>query len=281
MKTDENKGSIWLNRSLLDWQHYSERNYLIVFITLLLTANHKERWWKGIRVKRGETVISLMSLSQLCGLSQQTILKILKGLVESGEIKRIRTKNFNCKTVIVNYDKYQRINYSSVPKFRTETLKEQDNYSNITTTININKEPEEILEELLKGGILLEQFCKNEGISKNQFKLLAKQVINEWKLTKRTHVDDNDTRKHLLNHVRVIIKKRNLITDDKDLRLQSIISDCKNLIQNGYPAELVRQFYLYWTQPCNDKSGRMLFESINAFDCETQFQRYFKSLNKR
>ena len=54
----KNVGSIWLSRKILNWQHFGEPNYLKVFLTLLLVANHKQRWWKGIKIERGETVIT-------------------------------------------------------------------------------------------------------------------------------------------------------------------------------------------------------------------------------
>lgn len=281
---DKNKGFIILNRKLLEWQHFTEQNYLTVFIALLLTANHSPRYWKGHYIKRGETVISIASLSMLCGLSVVTINKILKGLVKSGEIVRIRNKNFNSKTIIVNYDKYQAV--TSVKNFGYKendrrTLIEQQLYNknNTNTSLyNNNIDPQKFLTEMLNSGILVEQFCKNERISIKQFKKLSKEVIDNWKLTKKTHLNESDMRQHLLNSIRAIIRARNIIIDDIDSRLNPFIDDCKNLIADGYPAEEVRKFYKFWTQPCNDNSGRMLFENVKAFDATTKFLDYF---NKR
>ena len=59
-------GRIWLSRKILHWQHFGQPSYLTVFITLLLVANHREQWWKGVKVNRGETVISVKSLCKLC-----------------------------------------------------------------------------------------------------------------------------------------------------------------------------------------------------------------------
>ena len=56
-------GRIWLSRKILHWQHFGQPSYLTVFITLLLVANHREQWWKGVKVNRGETVISVKAIS--------------------------------------------------------------------------------------------------------------------------------------------------------------------------------------------------------------------------
>ena len=74
---------------------------------LLLVANHKQRWWKGIKIERGETVITQSSFSKITDLSIVTVKKILKGLEKSGEITRKRTKFYHCITRIVKYSDYQ------------------------------------------------------------------------------------------------------------------------------------------------------------------------------
>ncbi len=273
----KNQGAVFINRSILNWQHYSEQNYLIVFLTLILTANHAPRWWHGISIKRGQTVISLESLASLCGLSKPTVTKILKRLEESGEINRRRIKKFNRLTTIINYDKYQQVTIDEDKKFNQQ-LYSNNNYSNniYIEDNKYNKEPaQKIFESLLQSGIVIEQFCLNEGISVEQFKELGNDVLNEWKLTKPHHNSERDIRLHLLNHIRLKIKHRNLINASDELRLARFIDDCKKLIDEGFPTSAVRDFYSYWTQPCNDRSGRMLFESVKAFDVATRFKAYF------
>ncbi len=74
---------------------------------LLLVANHKRRWWKGISIDRGETVISLASLSKITDLSTATVSHILTGLQKSGEITRKRCKKWRVITRILKYSDYQ------------------------------------------------------------------------------------------------------------------------------------------------------------------------------
>ena len=117
-----------------------------------------------------------------------TIIKVLKGLQKSGEIVRTKLNKLNTLTTIVKYDDYQVGYKSSSKEILTESLTEQQLNSNILLTssslYNNIGQHEKILNDMLKGGILLEGFCKAEGITQSQFKKLAKEVINEWKLVK-------------------------------------------------------------------------------------------------
>jgi len=272
----KNVGSIWLSRKILNWQHFGEPNYLKVFLTLLLVANHKQRWWKGIKIERGETVITQSSLSKITDLSIVTVNKILKGLEKSGEITRKRTKFYHCITRIVKYSDYQPLKGGQIKKTLKLPLNKQELYS--IHSLNNNKGAKEILSEMLTSGVVIEGFCMSEGITVKQFEQLANEVLNEWALTKINHVNDIDLRRHLLSSVRIKIREKKLVGDSLDNRVAKLIEDCKRLIADGYPADKVREFYSYWTQPCTDGSGRVLFESVSAWDTEVRFMKYFKNV---
>ena len=262
-------GRIWLSRKILHWQHFGQPSYLTVFITLLLVANHREQWWKGVKVNRGETVISVKSLCKLCNLSCATVVKVLKGLEKSGEIERTRLFRNTLKTRILHYIDYQASSKVEIKNFTSNVLtskNKQDIYSNIYTVDDDNiyiKEPEKILKKMLKSGAMVEQFCMKEHITVEQFKQLGEEVINEWKLTG-------------VEHHRTKISKRQLASDDMDARLRPLVDACKRLVDAGYPVKKVREFYLQWTQPATDHSGRLLFEIVKAFDAETRFLDWFK-----
>ena len=275
----KNVGSIWLSRKILNWQHFGEPNYLKVFLTLLLVANHKQRWWKGIKIERGETVITQSSLCKITGLSQATVCKIIKGLVKSGEITRKRTKFYHCITRIVKYSDYQYSYKGLFIKTKQLPIQEQETYSIIErNNNNIELDSRKILSDMLTSGVVIEGFCMTEGITVKQFEQLAKEVINDWELTKEHHNSENDLRRHLLNTVRLKIREKKLVGDSLDNRVAKLIEDCKRLIADGYPADKVREFYSYWTQPCTDGSGRVLFESVSAWDTEVRFMKYFKNV---
>lgn len=270
-------GRIWLSRKILHWQHFGQPSYLTVFIALLLVANHREQWWKGVKVKRGETVISVESLSKLCNLSNSTVNKVLKGLEKSGEIERKNLYRRSSKTKILHFDEYQAPYEGRMIKNKLLTTIQQDIYSNISSSSN-NKyiiDPEKILKNMLESGAMVEQFCMKEHITVEQFKKLGEEVINEWKLTGKEHSSEIDVRQHLLNHIRIIISKRQLVSDDMDARLRPLVDACKRMVDVGYPVNKVREFYLHWTQPSTDRSGRLLFEIVKAFDAETRFLAWF------
>ena len=275
-------GRIWLSRKILHWQHFGEPSYLTVFITLLLVANHREQWWKGVKVNRGETVISVKSLCKLCNLSNTTVIKVLKGLEKSGEIERTHMYHTNSKIKILNYIDYQAPSKVKMKSFSNKSLTsshKQDIYSNIYSSSSNNIyiiDPEKILKKMLESGAMVEQFCINEHITVEQFKQLGEEVINEWKLTGVEHSSEREVRQHLLNHIRLIISKRQLVSDDMDARLRPLVDACKRLVDAGYPVKKVREFYLQWTQPATDHSGRLLFEIVKAFDAETRFLDWFK-----
>ena len=128
---------------------------------------------------------------------------------------------------------------------------------------------------MLESGAMVEQFCMKEHITVEQFKQLGEEVINEWKLTGKEHTSENDMRQHLLSHIRLIINKHKLASDDMDARLRPLVDACKRLVDAGYPVNKVREFYLQWTQPATDHSGRLLFEIVKAFDAETRFLDFF------
>ena len=275
-------GRIWLSRKILHWQHFGQPSYLTVFITLLLVANHREQWWKGVKVNRGETVISVKSLCKLCNLSNTTVIKVLKGLEKSGEIERTHMYHTNSKIKILNYIDYQAPSKVKMKSFSNKSLTsshKQDIYSNIYSSSSNNIyiiDPEKILKKMLESGAMVEQFCINEHITVEQFKQLGEEVINEWKLTGVEHHTEREVRQHLLNHIRLIINKRQLVSDDMDARLRPLVDACKRLVDAGYPVNKVREFYLQWTQPATDHSGRLLFEIVRAFDAETRFLDWFK-----
>ena len=131
------------------------------------------------------------------------------------------------------------------------------------------------MKKMLESGAMVELFCMKEHITVEQFKQLGEEVINEWKLTGVEHHTEREVRQHLLNHIRLIINKHKLVSDDMDARLRPLVDACKRLVDAGYPVNKVREFYLQWTQPATDHSGRLLFEIVKAFDAETRFLAFF------
>lgn len=99
-------GWIKLHRDLLSWEWYQDINTKVLFIHLLLKANHEPKRWKGIMVERGQLVAGLPTLSQETGLSVQSVRTALKHLKKTREVSRKSNSQFSVIT-ICNYDLFQ------------------------------------------------------------------------------------------------------------------------------------------------------------------------------
>lgn len=100
MKYDNGRIALW--RKFLNWEWYTDVNTKTVFLHLLLTANWKDKKWKGILIKRGQRWTSRSTLAQETGLSEQNIRTALGHLKATGEITIESTK----KGMLINVEKY-------------------------------------------------------------------------------------------------------------------------------------------------------------------------------
>ena len=288
-KETANNGFIKIHRSIMDWQHWGEPNVVVVFLTLLLNANHKRQWWQGLRCERGETFITIDTLAFITKLSRPTIIRILKVLEDSGEITRKRVDQKHTKTIIRKYNDYQDNNLISgkttLPQTLPQTLLKQERKEREENKERDNKTRahDEILQEWLNNRITLERFCMAEHLTIYQFTQLAQAVINEWAMTGESGTTESDTRKKMLAHIRRKAQAMHgylVGASDEDKRLQPLIDDCKALVDAGYNRPMVQKFYKCYTQKSNDGSGRMLFEALGAWDTEFKFKEFLNREQK-
>lgn len=99
-------GWIKLHRKMREWQHYQRPSIRLVFEELLFCANTKAGWFHGIKVNRGETMVSIETICAYTGFSRATVVSALKILEETKEIKRSKCWR-GIRTKIMNFDKYQ------------------------------------------------------------------------------------------------------------------------------------------------------------------------------
>jgi DNA-binding Lrp family transcriptional regulator len=102
----EEKGFIILYRKLIDWEWYDHIPTKVLFIHLLLKANHTSKLWRGNEIKRGQYLTSLNTLSQETGLSVKQVRASLNNLEKTGEVGK-QTTNLNTLISIIKYDDYQ------------------------------------------------------------------------------------------------------------------------------------------------------------------------------
>lgn len=99
-------GWVKMHRSMLDWEWYSDINVCRLFTHMILKANHKDNKWRGILIKRGQTLTSLNTLESETGLSKSQIRTAVKKLISTREIAQQSHSQHTVFTV-VNYDSYQ------------------------------------------------------------------------------------------------------------------------------------------------------------------------------
>lgn len=99
-------GFIQLHRKLLEWEWYTDTNTKALFIHILLKANHADKQWRGVNIKRGSFITSVSKLSLETGLSIKNVRTALKHLEETNEVAR-STSSINTTITVLNYDNYQ------------------------------------------------------------------------------------------------------------------------------------------------------------------------------
>jgi hypothetical protein len=99
-------GWIKIHRQILDWEWYSDNNSFRVFMHLILTANYKEKRYKGIELKAGSVITSRDILAYQTGLTVRQVRTALKKLKMTNELT-IKSNTQGTVIEIVNYDKYQ------------------------------------------------------------------------------------------------------------------------------------------------------------------------------
>ena len=106
------EGWIKLHRKMREWQHYQRPSVRLVFEELLFCANTNAVWFHGIKINRGETIVSIDTICTFTGFSRATVVAALKILEDTKEIKRSKCWR-GTRTKILNFDKYQNISSST------------------------------------------------------------------------------------------------------------------------------------------------------------------------
>ncbi|MDR2274312.1 MAG: hypothetical protein LBF27_25620 [Sphingobacterium sp.] len=102
----DSQGWVKLHRSILEWEWYSDINTKILFLHLLVKANHKDKKHQGTIIKKGQLLTGRDLLSFETGLSVQQVRTSLERLKSTNEIT-ITTNRKGSVIDIVNYVFYQ------------------------------------------------------------------------------------------------------------------------------------------------------------------------------
>lgn len=91
---------------MLEWEWYDDTNTKVLFLHLLLTANHKAWKWRWIEIQEWETLTWLNVLSAETWLSVQQIRTALNKLKSTNEIT-IKSTNAFSIVKLNNWSEYQ------------------------------------------------------------------------------------------------------------------------------------------------------------------------------
>lgn len=161
------EGWIKVHRKLVDWEWYNDINVKVVFLHLLLTANHKEKQWKGQTILRGQKLTSIEHLADDVGLTFQQTRTALKKLKSTHEIT-IKTTNKNTLITIEKFNNYQfeidEDNKQNNKQFNNLiTNNQQTNNKQITTNKNEkNDNNDNIKKRKTFEEVLAENNCSEE-----------------------------------------------------------------------------------------------------------------------
>lgn len=96
---------IKIDKQILEWEWYKDKNTKILFLHCLLKANCKETKFNGLTLERGQFVSSITSLSQELSLTPNEVRTAIKHLKSTGEITSKSHSKFTVFTVAC-YDSY-------------------------------------------------------------------------------------------------------------------------------------------------------------------------------
>ena len=131
MKNNQ-QGWVKIHRQILGWEWYDEPNTFRLFLHLLIKANHKEKKYRGVLIKKGQVMTGQELLAQELKLTRGKIRLALNNLKTTNEIT-IKSSSKGTIIQIVNYKNYQIIT--------SDIAKEQPtNNQQTTTNKNVNNE---------------------------------------------------------------------------------------------------------------------------------------------
>lgn len=118
----------------MDWGWYGDSKTVHLFLHLLLSANYKDKDWRGITIKRGQLVTSYGHLALDLGIGVQSIRTSLGKLKSTGELT-IKTTNKYSLITVLKWNKYQTLTSKL-------TNNQQTTNKQLTTTNKYNKDNE-------------------------------------------------------------------------------------------------------------------------------------------
>lgn len=141
------EGWIKLHRKFLTWEWFNKSEMVHLFLYLLLKANHEDKIWQGVEIKRGQVLTGRKILSKDTGISEQSIRTYVNRLKSTNELTIKSTNKYTIIT-ICNYDSYQTVNNNNNQQINQQINQRSTNNQpatnqQLTTTKNEKNEKNE------------------------------------------------------------------------------------------------------------------------------------------
>ena len=182
-------GHIKIDRRILGWEWYKDRNTFKLFIHLILRANWKDGRFQGVEIPRGSLASSYQNLANETGLSIQNVRTSVKKLKTTGELTVSQHTKFSVFT-IKNYGRYQTSNTET----NSQLTGDQQATNRQLTTIEEKKEGKKGRRE--KEGSLppptLENvigYCRENGLVVDAERLFAHYSSRNW-MSGKSRIED-------------------------------------------------------------------------------------------
>lgn len=113
----------------MSWQWYTDVTVFKLFAHLMLSANIKDKQWRGTKIKRGDVISSIARLSAETGLTVHQVRTALEKLTSTEEIKITNYSHFTVYS-IADYDGFQSEEWEDEPcPDSADTVTENDKAS--------------------------------------------------------------------------------------------------------------------------------------------------------
>ena len=189
-----NNGWVKLHRGILEWEWYDDINTSRLFLHLLIIANHKDKNWRGILIKKGQKLTSQIKLADETGLTRQQVRTSLDKLKSTNDIT-ITTSAQSTVVTMVNWDKYQN-QPAEQPTDNQRATNEQPTDNQRVTTNKKDKNEKNSYPAGINPDLLtkISEAWNIKMVTQPQIKLLDQTQVNKkrWAKIKKIVIDNPD-----------------------------------------------------------------------------------------
>ncbi len=143
----KNKGWIRINRDILDWEWWGDKNVVIFWIYCIVKANHQGKSWKGLKIEPGQFVYGRTKACEETGLSAQECRTAINKLKSTSNLTSKSTNKFSLITV-QKWQDFQLINQQINQQPNKRATNKQPQLNNVNNVNNITTG--EVKKKLLK-----------------------------------------------------------------------------------------------------------------------------------